>query len=69
MTKNRVRVAFTMRRSDYDDLKALAVAEDETVTGYLRRAVATHRYLRERAASGGTILVEENGIQAEVVFR
>jgi len=67
--KERVRVALNMLRSDYEELKSLADAENETVSGYLRKALATERYLKERAQSGGRVLIEEDGVQREIVFR
>lgn len=67
--RERVRVAISMLRDDYEELKKLAEAEDETVSGYLRKALATERYIKERAHAGGKIIVEEDGVQREVVFR
>ena len=65
----RVRVALSMLRDDYDELKKLADENGETVSGYLRKALATERFIKARTESGGKILIEENGIQREVVFR
>jgi hypothetical protein len=65
----RVRVALNMLRDDYDELKRLAQEDGETVSGYLRRALATERYLKDRTKSGGKILIEEDGVQREIVFR
>lgn len=65
----RVRVAVNMLRDDFDELKRLAQEEGETVSGYLRRALATERYLKDRTKSGGKILIEEDGVQREIVFR
>jgi hypothetical protein len=65
----RVRVAISMLKDDFEDLKKLAEADGETVSGYLRKALATERYLKERTESGGKIIVEEDGVQREVVFR
>ena len=67
--KDRVRVAINMLRDDFEDLKRLAQDEGETVSGYLRKAIATERYLKTRTKSGGRILIEEDGVQREVVFR
>lgn len=67
--RDRVRVAISMLRDDYEELKKLADADDETVSGYLRKALATERYIKERAQAGGKIIVEEGGVQREVVFR
>jgi hypothetical protein len=67
--RERVRVALNMLKEDYDELKALAEADGETVSGYLRKALATERYIKERTKSGGRVLVEEDGVQREVVFR
>lgn len=67
--KDRVRVAINMLRDDFEDLKRLARDEGETVSGYLRKAIATERYLKTRTKSGGRILIEEDGVQREVVFR
>ena len=67
--RERVRVALNMLKEDYDELKALAEADGETVSGYLRKALATERYIKERTKSGGRVLVEEGGVQREVVFR
>ncbi len=67
--KDRVRVAINMLREDLDELKRLAQDDGETVSGYLRKALATERYLKTRTNSGGRILIEENGVQREVVFR
>jgi hypothetical protein len=67
--KDRVRVAINMLRSDYEELKELADAEQETVSGYLRKALATERYLKERAQAGGKVLIEEDGVIREIVFR
>jgi hypothetical protein len=64
----RVRVAISMLKDDYEELKKLADADNETVSGYLRKALATERYIKERSKSG-KILVEEDGVQREVVFR
>lgn len=67
--KDRVRVAINMLRDDFEELKRLAQDEGETVSGYLRKAIATERYLKNRTKSGGRILIEEDGVQREVVFR
>jgi hypothetical protein len=67
--KERVRVAISMLQEDLDELKQLANDDGETLSGYLRKALATERYLKQRTKSGGKILVEENGVQREVVFR
>ena len=67
--KERVRVAINMLQEDFDELKQLASADGETLSGYLRKALATEKYLKQRTKSGGRILVEEDGIQREVVFR
>lgn len=67
--KERVRVALNMLKSDYEDLKELAAADGETVSSYLRKAIATERYLKERTKSGGKVLLEEDGRQREIVFR
>jgi hypothetical protein len=67
--QERVRVAISMLRDDYEELKGLAEADNETVSGYLRKALATERYIKERSKAGGKILVEEDGVQKEVVFR
>jgi hypothetical protein len=67
--KARVRVAINMLRDDFEELKKLAEDDGETVSGYLRKALATERYLKTRTKSGGRILVEEDGIQREIVFR
>lgn len=67
--KERVRVALNMLRDEYEELKALAEADGDTVSGYLRKALATERYLKDRTNSGGRVLVEENGVQREIVFR
>jgi hypothetical protein len=65
----RVRVAISMLKDDYEELKQLAEADNETVSGYLRKALATERYIKERSKSGSKILVEEDGVQREIVFR
>lgn len=67
--RERVRVALNMLKSDYEDLKELAAADGETVSSYLRKAIATERYLKERTKSGGKVLLEEDGRQREIVFR
>lgn len=67
--KDRVRVSINMLRDDFEDLKRLAQDEGDTVSGYLRKAIATERYLKTRTKSGGRILIEEDGVQREVVFR
>jgi hypothetical protein len=67
--KDRVRVAINMLRSDYEELRQLADADQETVSGYLRKALATERYLKERAQHGGKVLIEEDGVLREIVFR
>ncbi len=67
--KDRVRVALNMLRDEFEELKSLADANGDTVSGYLRKALATERYIKERTSSGGRLLVEENGIQREIVFR
>ena len=69
LEKERVRVAINMLRSDYEELKELADAENQTVSGYLRKALATERYLKERAQQGGKVLIEEGGVVREIVFR
>lgn len=63
----RVRVAFTMRPEDHAELKRLA--GDDTVAGYIRKAVATHRYIADAVERGAKVLVEVDGLQREVVFR
>lgn len=65
----RVRVAFTMQRSDYEQAKREAESEGLTFAGLLRRAIATRRYLDQRLKSGATILTEQDGVQREVIFR
>jgi hypothetical protein len=65
----RVRVAISMLRDDFEELKKLAEEDGETVSGYLRKALATERYIKSRMESGGRILVEEDGVQQEIVFR
>lgn len=65
----RVRVAFTMQRSDYEQIKAEAEREGLTFAALLRKAIATRRYLDQRVKSGATVLTEQDGIQREVVFR
>jgi hypothetical protein len=67
--KERVRVALNMLRDDFEELKRLAREDGETVSGYLRKAIATEQYLKERTRSGGKVLIEEDGVQREVVFR
>lgn len=67
--KARVRVALNMLKDDYEELKQLAEQEGVSISGYLRKALATERYLKERTGSGGKILIEENGVQREIVFR
>jgi hypothetical protein len=67
--RERVRVAINMLRQDFEELKRLAQEDGETVSGYLRKALATERYLKDRTKSGGRILVEEDGVQREIVFR
>jgi hypothetical protein len=67
--KARVRVAINMLRDDFEELKKLAEEDGETVSGYLRKALATERYLKTRTKGGGRILVEEDGVQREIVFR
>ncbi|MGO9332623.1 MAG: hypothetical protein ACLQCU_00955 [Acidimicrobiales bacterium] len=67
--KARVRVAISMLRDDFDELKKLADEDGDTVSGYLRKALATERFLKARTKSGGRILVEEDGVQREIVFR
>ena len=67
--KDRVRVAINMLRDDFDELKRLAQEDGETVSGYLRKALATEQYLKSRTRNGGRILVEEDGVQREIVFR
>ena len=63
----RVRIAVTMRREDHAELKRLA--GDETVASYIRKAVATHRYIADAIARGAKVLVEVDGLQREVIFR
>lgn len=67
--RERVRVAMHMLREDYEELKRAAQEDGETVSGYLRKALATERYLKEKTRSGGKVLIEEDGVQREVVFR
>jgi hypothetical protein len=67
--RERVRVAINMLREDFDELKRLAQDDGETVSGYLRKALATERFLKDRTKEGGRILVEEDGVQREIVFR
>ena len=67
--KDKVRVAINMQRQDFEELKALASEDGESLSGYLRKALATERYLKQRTKSGGRILVEEDGVQREIVFR
>lgn len=67
--KERVRVALNMLREDFEELKRLAREDGETVSGYLRKAIATEQYLKDRTRSGGRVLIEEDGVQREVVFR
>lgn len=67
--KDRVRVAINMLKEDFDELKRLAADDGETVSGYLRKALATERYLKDRTRNGGRVLIEEDGLQREIVFR
>ena len=67
--KERVRVAVNMLREDFEELKRVAQEDGETVSGYLRKALATEQYLKMRTRSGGRILIEEDGVQREIVFR
>lgn len=67
--RERVRVALTMLKQEYDELRQLAEEEGQTVSGYLRKALATERFLRDRTESGGKVLIEEDGVQREIVFR
>jgi hypothetical protein len=67
--RERVRVALTMLREEFDELKQLADDDGETVSGYLRKALATEKFLKDRTDKGGRVLIEENGVQREVVFR
>lgn len=67
--KERVRVAINMLKDDFDELKQRAAEDGETVSGYLRKALATERYLKDRTKSGGRLLIEEDGMQREIVFR
>lgn len=67
--KSRVRVAISMLREDFEELKKLAEDDGETVSGYLRKALATERYIKSRTENGGRILVEDGGVQQEIVFR
>lgn len=67
--RERVRVAMHMLREDYEELKRAAQEDGETVSAYLRKALATERYLKEKTRSGGKVLIEQDGVQREVVFR
>lgn len=67
--RERVRVALTMLKDEYEELKKLADEDGETVSGYLRKALATERFLKDRTESGGRVLIEEDGVQREIVFR
>ncbi|HEY0869601.1 MAG TPA: hypothetical protein VGD55_04330 [Acidothermaceae bacterium] len=66
--KDRVRVALNMLRDEFEELKSLAEANGDTVSGYLRKALATERYIKARTSAGGRVLVEEDGVQREIVF-
>jgi hypothetical protein len=66
--EDRVRVAINMSREDYEELKELAKNHGVSVTGYLKKAIATERYLKEKTVSGGRVLIEEDGVQKEIVF-
>lgn len=67
--QERVRVAVTMLRDDFQELKELAEEDGETISGYLRKALATERFLKNRTKSGGRVIIEEDGVQREIVFR
>lgn len=67
--KERVRVAIQLLRDDFEELKQLASEDGETLSGYLRKAIATERYLKSKTKSGGRVLIEEDGVQREIVFR
>jgi len=67
--REKVRVAVNMLREDFDELKRLAEEDGETLSGYLRKAIATERYLKDRTKQGGRVIIEEDGVQREVVFR
>jgi hypothetical protein len=67
--KERVRVAINMLKDDFEELKQLASDDGETVSGYLKKALATERYLKDKTKSGGRVLIEEDGTQREIVFR
>lgn len=67
--QERVRVAVRMLRHDFEELKRLAEEDGETISGYLRKALATERYLKDRTKHGGKVLIEEDGVQREIVFR
>jgi hypothetical protein len=64
--KERVRVAINMLKDDFEELKQLASDDGETVSGYLKKALATERYLKDKTKS---VLIEEDGTQREIVFR
>lgn len=65
----RVRVAFTMQRSDHEEMTRIAAAEGLTFSEYLRRSLATYRYIKSRTCGGAKLLVEQDGKQSEVIFR
>lgn len=67
--RERVRVAISMLQEDYQELKSLAEEDGETVSGYLRKALATEQFLKDRIKSGGRVLIEKDGVQREIVFR
>lgn len=65
----RVRVAINMVKDDFDELKRVAQEDGETISGYLRKALATEQYIKERTKNGGRLLIEEDGVQREIIFR
>jgi hypothetical protein len=67
--RERVRVAVNMLRGDFDELKRLAEEDGETLSGYLRKALATERYIKDQTKKGGRVFIEEDGEMREVVFR
>jgi len=65
----RVRVAINMLKEDFEELKRLAAADGDTISGYLKKALATEIYIKEKTNNGGKVLIEEDGLQREVIFR
>jgi len=69
-SESSVKISANLPIEDVEVLKQLAAQRRVTMTGVLRDAIATEKYLSDVLAQGGKVLVEDaKGVVHRVVFR